>query len=68
MKVLLDIQDSQAMHLMEVLKSLPYVKMQQLTGEKAQLMGEIREAVANLKLVREGKLKVRPVKELLNEL
>lgn len=68
MKVLLDIQDSQAMHLMEVLKSLPYVRTQQLTGGKAQLMSEISEAVANLKLVREGKLKVRPVKELLNEL
>ena len=53
---------------MEVLKSLPYVKAKQLTEEKAQLIGEIREAVENLKLVREGKLKARLAKDLLDEL
>ncbi len=68
MKVLLDIQDSMAVHLLEVLKSLPYVKTQQLTEEKAQLMSEIREAVENLKLVRQGKLTARPAKDLLDEL
>jgi hypothetical protein len=68
MKVLLDIKDNKALHLMEVLKSLPYVKTKQLTDEKAQLMSEIRQAVENLKLVREGKLKARPAKELLDEL
>jgi hypothetical protein len=68
MKVLLDIKDSKAIHLMEVLKSLPYVKTKQLTDEQALLLSEIREAVENLKLVREGKLKARPAKELLDEL
>jgi hypothetical protein len=68
MKVLLDIKDSKALHLMEVLKSLPYVKAQQLTDEKAELMSDIREAVENLKLVRSGKLKARPAKDLLDEL
>ncbi|MCB0516079.1 MAG: hypothetical protein KDD49_08455 [Bacteroidetes bacterium] len=68
MKVLLDIQDNMALPLLEVLKSLPYVKTKQLTDEKAQLLTEIREAVENLKLVRKGKLKARPAKELLDEL
>ena len=68
MKVLLDIQDNKAIHLLEVLKGLPYVKTKQLTEEKAELMSEIREAVENLKLVREGKLEARPAKDLLNEL
>jgi len=68
MKVLLDIKDSKALHLMGVLKSLPYVKAQQLTDEKAELMSDIREAVENLKLVRSGKLKARPAKDLLDEL
>ena len=31
-------------------------------------MGEIKEAVDNLALVREGKLKARPAKDLLTEL
>jgi hypothetical protein len=68
MRVLLDIKDSKAVHLMEVLKSLPYVKTQTISEEKAVLIEEIKEAVENLKLVREGKLKARPAKELLNEL
>lgn len=68
MKVLLDIQDGKAQPLLEVLSGLSYVKAQPLTEEKAQLMSEIREAVDNLKLVREGKLKARPAKDLLDEL
>ena len=68
MKVLLDIQNDKAQPLLEVLSGLSYVKAQPLTEEKAQLMSEIREAVENLKLVREGKLKARPAKDLLDEL
>lgn len=68
MKVLLDIKDNKALHLMEVLKSLPYVKTKTISDEKALLMEEIKEAVENLKLVRQGKLKARPAKDLLNEL
>lgn len=68
MKVLLDIKDNKALPLLEVLKSLPYVKTKAITEEKALLMEEIKEAVENLKLVRKGKLKARPAKELLDEL
>lgn len=68
MKVLLDIKDDKALHLMEVLKSLPYVKTKTLSDDKALLIEEIKEAVENLKLVRQGKLKARPAKDLLNEL
>ncbi len=46
MKVLLDIKDDKALHLMEVLKSLPHVKAKTISDEKAVLMQEIKEAVA----------------------
>lgn len=68
MKVLLEIKDNKAAALLEVLKGLPYVKAKTISDEKAVLMGEIKEAVENLKLVRQGKLKARPAKELLDEL
>lgn len=68
MKVLLDIKDSKATHLLEVLKGLSYVKATTISNEKALLMEEIKEAVENLSLVREGKLKARPAKDLLDEL
>jgi hypothetical protein len=68
MRVLLDIKDNKAFHLMEVLKSLPYVKAQTISGEKALLIEEVKEAVAELKLIKKGKLKGIPAKQLLGEL
>ena len=53
---------------MEVLKGLSYVKATTISDEKALLMEEIKEAVENLKQVREGKRKARSARELLNEL
>ena len=68
MKVLLDIKDSKAASLLEVLRVLSYVKAEPLSEEKALLLKEIKEAVKEMKLIREGKLKARPVKELMDEL
>jgi hypothetical protein len=68
MRVLLDIKDSKALHLLEVLKSLPYVKTKTLSDEKALLMEEIKEAVEELKLVRVGKKKAHNAVDFLNEL
>jgi hypothetical protein len=68
MRVLLDIKNNKALHLLEVLKGLSYVKTKTISEEKAVLMEEIKEAVENLKLVRRGKMKARPAKDLLNEI
>jgi len=68
MKVLLDIKDDMALHLLEVLKSLPYVKTKMISDGKATLIEDIKEAVEELKLVRQGKLKGIPAKQLLDEL
>lgn len=68
MKVLLDIKDNKAKHLLEVLKGLSYVKAKTISEEKALLMEEIKDAVEELKLVRQGKLKGIPARQLLDEL
>jgi hypothetical protein len=68
MKILLDIKDDKALHLLEVLKSLPYVKTKTISNEKAILIEEIKEAVDNLKLAKEGKLKLKTARALYNEL
>jgi hypothetical protein len=68
MKVLLDIKDSKATHLLEVLKGLSYVKATTISSEKALLMEEIKEAVEELKLIRAGKKKARNAQDFLNEL
>ena len=68
MKLLLEIKDNKAAFFMELLKNFPYVKAKPISDEKGLLIEEMKEAVENLKLVRQGKLKARPAKELLDEL
>mgnify|MGYP001551922493 CR=1 FL=1 len=68
MRVLLDIKDSKASSLLEVLNGLSYVKVKPISGEKALLMEEIKEAVEELKLIRAGKKKGRNAEDFLNEL
>jgi len=68
MKILLDIPDSKASSLMDVLKSISYVKAKPLTDVKALLLKEIREAVEEMKLIRTGKATARNAEDFLNEL
>ena len=68
MKVILDIKDKKAAFVMELLSSLSFVKAKPLSDENAVLVDEIKEAVEELKLVRQGKLTARPARDLINEL
>ncbi|MFY8186738.1 MAG: hypothetical protein ACOVLC_02150 [Flavobacterium sp.] len=68
MKVLLDIKDNKALHLLEVLKGLSYVKATTISDEKALLIENMKVAVEELKLVKEGKVKGITAKQLLDEL
>ena len=68
MKVILEIPDNKAAFFMEVLKNFSFVKAKPISPEKAQVLIELKEVVENLNLVKEGKLKARPAKELLHEL
>ncbi len=68
MKVLLDIPDNKASSLIDVLKSISYIKVKPLTDAKGLLMEEIREAVEEIKLIKSGKLKARNAEDFLNEL
>jgi len=53
---------------MELLSNFSFVKAKPITKETALLLEEIKEAVENLKLAKQGKLKAKPLNELLNEL
>ena len=68
MKVMLDIKESKVPFIMELLNSFSYVKAKPLSPYKAQVLEELQEAVENMKLVKQGKLKPRPAKDLLDEL
>ena len=68
MIVLLDIKDSKANFMMELLNSLSFVKAEPLSGSKALLINEMKEAVEEMKLIRSGKKKARKAEDFLNEL
>lgn len=68
MKVILDIKDSKVAFVMELLNSLNFVNVKPLSDDKAELMENIKEAVEELKLIKQGKLKGIPAKDLLDEL
>jgi hypothetical protein len=68
MKAVLDIKDSKAPFVMELLGNFSFVKFQPITNDKALLLNEIKEAVDNINLVKKGKMQARPAKELLNEI
>ena len=68
MKLLLDIQDEKASNFLELLKTFPYVKAKQLTDYKVNVLEGLKEAIGEVKLIKEGKLKGTSAKSLLNEL
>lgn len=66
--MLLDIKDSKAEFVLELLKNLSFVKTKTLTPYKANILEGIKEAVEEMKLVKAGKLKARNAEDLFNEL
>lgn len=69
MQVLVEIPDNKAAFGLEVLRNLAFVKkIDTLSGEKNLLIQEVKEAVDNLILIKQGKLKAKPARELLDEL
>ncbi|MFP5040797.1 hypothetical protein [Parasediminibacterium sp. JCM 36343] len=68
MKVLLDIKDSKASFVMELLQSFPFIKTKPLSPYKSDVLEGVKEAVEEMTLIKAGKLKGRPAKELFDEL
>jgi hypothetical protein len=68
MKIIVEVKESKAEFLMELLRNLPFVKKTSIQDEKAEVLDSVRTAVEQMKLVKAGKLKGRPVQKLLDEL
>ena len=69
MKVLLDIKDNKADFILEILKGFPsYVKAKKVADSKAILYATIKEAAEEVRLHKQGKIKLKSAQELLDEL
>ncbi len=68
MKVMLDIKDNKADFVMELLRSLSFVKAEPISPTKAQFFKELKASVKEVVLAKQGKLKLKTSEQLLNEL
>ncbi len=68
MKVLLDVKDSRADFVLELLRSLSFVKTEAISPSKAQLLKELKASVKEVNLAKEGKIKLKSADQLLDEL
>lgn len=69
MKILIDIHDHQASFAMKVLKSLTFVKKAKPMSESAsELWNDLQEAADDVRLHKQGKIKLKTARELLDEL
>lgn len=65
MKLIVEVKESKAKFLLELLRSLSFVKARPITDEKQEALDSVRAAVKEMKQVKVGKLKGRPVSALL---
>ena len=69
MRLLLEIEDIQkAQSLLEVLKDLKYIKTTKILSEKEKTITQIKSSINELNEVKKGKIKARPIEDLINEL
>ncbi|MDP2724186.1 MAG: hypothetical protein COW63_15595 [Bacteroidetes bacterium CG18_big_fil_WC_8_21_14_2_50_41_14] len=69
MKVLIDINDNEASFAMKVLKSLSFIKkVKPMSVSTVELWEDLKEAANEVRLHKQGKLKLKTAQDLLNEL
>ena len=69
MKVLADIPDNEITFAMKVLKSLSFVKKAKpMTSVAVELWDDLKGAAEEVRLHKQGKLKLKTAQELLDEL
>lgn len=69
MKVLVDIRkESKVTFIMEFLESQSYIKTKKFSKEGAELLEDLKQAMNEVKLHKQGKIKLKSAKALLDEL
>ena len=69
MKILLDIPDNEATFGLKVLKSLSFVKKAKpMSLASVKLWGDLKEAAEEVRLHKQGKIKLKTAQQLLDEL
>lgn len=67
MKVILDIKDSKASFVLELLSNLKFVKAKPISSYKSEIFEGLNDAVEEINLAKEGKLELKKASELFDE-
>jgi hypothetical protein len=65
MKLIVEVEDQKADFFLELLKQLKFVKVKPLTPYKTEILEGIKEAVEQVNLAKEGKIKLKSARDLL---
>ena len=68
MRLVLDIEDSKAEFIMNLLKEFSFVKTSKMYEEPEDVVSNLAEAVEEMKLIKKGELKGLDLKDVLDEL
>jgi hypothetical protein len=66
MKAIIDIPETKAASIMDVLQSISYLRIIPLTDEKALLLQEIKESVKEMNEIKSKKKAARNARDFLN--
>jgi len=68
MKILIDVDEEKAGFFLELLKQLKFVKAKPVSPYKSEVMEGLMDAVDEVNLAKEGKVKLQSARELLDEI
>jgi hypothetical protein len=67
-RVVLDIPDNKINFFMELVNNLGYKKVKRLSKEEAEFVDDLKNSLNEVELHRQGKIKLQPARDFLNEL
>lgn len=68
MKLLLEIKDNQAPFILDLLSRFSYVKIKTISPEKNRVISNLEKGIEEVNQAKEGKIKLKSVRDLLNDL
>jgi len=68
MRLIVDIKDNKAAFFMELIKNFSFVKTKKVESNKQKILNDLRESVKQVKLHKQGKIKLKSFDEFLDEL
>jgi phage terminase large subunit-like protein len=67
-RVVLDIPDSKINFFMELVNNLGIKKVKRLTKDQKEFIDDLKDSLSEVELHRQGKIKLQPARDFLNEL